>query len=130
MWPAYALEMRLAIKNAGKVRRAFKDVFDGDEIARQWAQTHPAGGTVSPQEARDWARVQLSVSKIPMQNALARRYAEGYVTGEYAAEYMLARLQGLRKAPEINPAIINWETWTPGNRAAAALVKPIGALRR
>lgn len=129
MWPAWALERRLAVKNAGKVRRAFKDVLHGDEIAQKWAETHPAGGTISPQEARDWARVQLSVSNKPMQNALARIYAEGYVTGEYAAETMLARLSGLRKAPEIKPGIINWATWKPGNRAAAALVKPKGGLR-
>lgn len=130
MWPAWALEMRLAAKNAGKVRRAFKEVLHGDEIARRWAESHPAGESVSPEQARDWARVQLSVSKVPMQNALARIYAEGYVTGEYAAEYLLARLKGLRKAPEINPAIIDWATWKPGNRAAAALLKPKGGLAR
>lgn len=128
MWPAYGLTMRLSAKNAGKVRRAFKDVLHGDEIARQWAETHPAGGSVSPQMARDWARVQISVSKKPMQNALARIYAEGYVTGEYAAEYMLARLKGLQKAPKVGAGVVDWETWTPGNRAAAALVKPKGGL--
>jgi hypothetical protein len=120
--------MRLSAKNAGKVRRAFKDVLHGDEIARAWAETHPAGGSVSPQMARDWARVQISVSKKPMQNALARIYAEGYVTGEYAADYMLARLKGLQKAPKVGAGVVDWETWTPGNRAAAALVKPKGGL--
>ena len=129
MWPAYGLTMRLSAKNAGKVRRAFKDVLHGDEIARAWAETHPAGGSVSPQTARDWAHVQITVSKKPMQNALARIYAEGYVTGEYAAEYMLARLKGLQKAaPKVNAGIVDWATWTPGSRAAAALVKPKGGL--
>lgn len=129
MWPAYGLTMRLSAKNAGKVRRAFKDVLHGDEIARAWAETHPAGGSVSPQTARDWARVQISVSKKPMQNALARIYAEGYVTGEYAAEYMLARLKGLQKAPKVSAGVVDWATWTPGNRAAAALIKPKGGLK-
>lgn len=122
--------MRLAVRNAGKIRRAFQDVLNGDEITQKWVESHPAGESVSPEQARDWARIQLSVSKIPMQNALARVYAEGYVTGEYAAETLLARLTGLRKAPEINPAVINWATWKPGNRAAAALVKPKGGLAR
>ena len=129
MWPAYALTMRLSAKNAGKIRRAFKDVLHGDEIARQWAETHPAGGSISPQMARDWARTQISVTKKPLQNALARIYAEGYVTGEYAAEYMLARLKGLRKAPSVGAGAVNWATWKPGNQAAAALVKPKGGLR-
>lgn len=131
MWPAYALTMRLAAKNAGKVRRAFKEVLHGDEIARQWAETHPAGGSVSPSMARDWARVHITASVKPMENALARIYAEGYVTGEYAAEYMLAHLKGLiRKAPEVTSGVVNWATWKPGNQAAAALVKPKGGLRQ
>ena len=134
MWPAYAATMRLSALNAGRIRRAFKSVLHGDEIARQWAESHPAGGSVSPQMARNWARVQISVSQKPMQNALARVYAEGYVTGEYAAEYMLARLIGLRKAPQVNKpqigaGVVNWATWKPGSRAAAALVKPKGGLR-
>ena len=129
MWPAYAATMRLSALNAGRIKRAFKSVLHGDEIALQWAGTHPAGGSISPQMARDWARTQISVSQKPMQNALARVYAEGYVTGEYAAESMLARLIGLRKAPTINAGAINWATWKPGNRAAAALLKPKDGLR-
>jgi hypothetical protein len=97
-WSSYAATVRVAAQNAGRVRRAFKSVLHGDEIARQWAESHPAGGSVSPQLARDWARTQISVSKKPMQLALARLYAEGYVTGEFAAEGRLARLIGLRKA--------------------------------
>lgn len=129
MWPAYAATMRISALNAGRLRRAFKSVLHGDEIARQWAETHPAGGSISPQMARDWARVHLSVSQKPLENALARIYAEGYVTGEYSAESMLARLKGLKKAPAVSSGIVNWATWNPGSRAAAALVKPKGGLR-
>lgn len=128
-WSSYAATVRVAAQNAGRIRRAFKSVLHGDEIAQQWEQTHPAGGSISPQLARDWARTQISVSQKPMQLALARLYAEGYVTGEYAAETRLARLVGLRKAPTVNAGAVNWATWRPGNRAAAALVKPKGGLR-
>jgi len=129
MWSSYAATKRVAAQNAGRIRRAFKSVLHGDEIARQWAETHPAGGSISPQMARDWARTQISVSKKPMQLALARLYAEGYVTGEYAAEGRLARLIGLRKAPTVNAGVVDWSKWKPGNRAAAALLKPKGGLR-
>jgi hypothetical protein len=132
-WPAHGLTIRLAAKNANKIRQAFKSTLHGDEIARKWAETHPAGGSVSPQMARDWARVQIVTNKKPMQNALSRIYAEGYVTGEYAANYMLAHLLGLRKAGVANPVtvsagVVDWSTWTPGSRAAAALVRPKGGL--
>jgi hypothetical protein len=128
MWPAYALTKRLAAKNAGKIRRAFKDVLYGDEIARQWAESHPAGGSVSPQMARDWAHVHITVSTKPMERALARTYAEGWVVGERAADSVIARLKGLQKAPKATARVINWATWNPGNQAAAALVKPRGGL--
>jgi Phage Mu protein F like protein len=132
-WPAHGLTIRLAAKNANKIRQAFKSTLHGDEIARQWAETHPAGGSVSPQMARDWANVQIVTNKKPMQNALSRIYAEGYVTGEYAANYMLAHLLGLRKAKKKNPVpvsagVVDWATWKPGSRAAAALVRPKGGL--
>jgi hypothetical protein len=129
MWSSYAATVRVAAQNAGRIRRAFKSVLHGDEISRQWDEAHPAGGSISPQMARDWARTQISVSKKPMQLALARLYAEGYVTGDYAAEGRLARLIGLRKAPTVGAGVVNWATWKPGNRAAAALLKPKGGLQ-
>lgn len=128
-WSSYAATIRVAASNAGRIRRAFKSVLHGDEIARQWVESHPAGGSISPQMARDWARIHISVSQKPLQNALARLYAEGYVTGDYAAESRLARLIGLRKAPTVNAGVVDWSKWKPGNRAAALLVKPKGGLR-
>lgn len=128
MWPAYAATIRLSALNAGRLRRAFKSVLHGDEIARQWAETYPAGGLVPPSMARDWVRIHVSVNKKPLENALARIYAEGYITGEYAANSMLVRMRGLRKAPSVGSGVVNWATWNPGNRAAAALVNPKGGL--
>lgn len=127
-WPAHALTIRLAAKNAGYIRRAFKTVLHGEEIARQWAETHPAGGSVSPQMARDWAQVHITTNKKPMQNALARVYAEGYVVGDRASTYMVAHLLGLQKAPSVQSGVVDWATWRPGNAAAAALVRPKGGL--
>lgn len=130
-WPAHALTIRLAVKNAGKIRRAFKSVMDGEKIALDWQQTHPAGGSVSPQMARDWAQVHIITNKKPMQNALARIYAEGYVIGNKASAYMMAHLQGLRKASSDSPVsagVVDWANWKPGNAAAAALVRPKGGL--
>lgn len=131
-WPAEQTAIRLAAKNATKIRRAFRTSMNGEEITQRWVETHPAGGSVSPQMARDWAQAQIIVSKKPMQDALAKLYADGYVLGKVAATAMLAHLLGLRKAPTpkqlIQSTVVNWETWKPGNRAAAALLKPEGGL--
>ena len=124
-WPSEAAKVRLIAKNANKVRKAFKASIDGDAIAQSWAETHPAGGSVSPQTARDWARTHAITNKKPMQNALAGIYADGYVFGEQTAK---AHLSGLKKAP-VSVQVTNWSTWKPGNPSAAALVKPRGGLR-
>ena len=129
-WPAHTLEIRLATKNATKIRRAFKAVLNGNDIAQQWVDAYPTGGSISPQMARDWAHLHINPSKKPMQNALARVYAEGYVVGDQAAKYMVAHLLGLVKAPRVGTGIVDWATWKPGNQAAAALVKPKGSLKR
>lgn len=129
-WPAHTLEIRLATKNATKIRRAFRSVLNGNDIAQQWADAYPTGGSISPQMARDWAHLHINPNKKPMQNALARVYAEGYVVGDQAAKYMVAHLLGLEKAPRVSSGIVDWANWKPGNRAAAALVRPKGSLKR
>lgn len=124
-WAEKRAQAKLIAKNATKVRKAFKASINGDAIAQSWAETHPAGGSVSPQTARDWARTHAITNKKPMQNALAGIYANGYVFGERIAK---ARLAGLQKAP-VTVRVTNWDTWKPGNESAAALVKPRGGLR-
>ena len=138
-WPAHGTATRASAKHSVQVRKAFQSVLHGDEIAQRWAETHPAGGSVSPQMARDWARVHITASTKPMQDALASIYADGWIIGERAANYMVAHLTGLSKAPktdnaptlagfQVNSGIVDWATWKPGNPQAAALVKPRGGL--
>lgn len=130
-WPAWGISRRLASKHSLEIRKAFQSVLSGEEIARQWSESHPAGGSVTPQLARDWAHVHITASTKPMQNALAHLYADGWVTGTHAADYVMAHLKGLKKATDTMPVtsgIVDWSTWKPGLPAAAALVKPRGGL--
>ena len=131
-WPAHATANRLSAKASLKVKKAFQDCLNGEQIAQAWAETHPAGGSVSPQMARDWAQIHAHTNKKPMQSALAQIYATGYVLGETAATYMYAHLTGFKKAPSTKDmaraSVVDWNTWEPGNRAAAAILKPKGGL--
>lgn len=131
-WPAHATANRLSARNSLKVKKAFESTFDSQAIAEAWQQTHPAGGLVTPALARDWAQIHAHVDKKPMQSVLARIYAEGYVLGETAATYMYAHVTGFKKAPTAQnmarATVVDWANWTPGNRAAAALLKPKGGL--
>jgi hypothetical protein len=127
-WPEHTVVVRLQAKHATKIRKAFKSAIDGDAVAQAWVETHPAGGSVSPQTARDWTLVHAVVNKKPLQYALSRLYADGYTLGTKVAK---TRLTGLKKdasTANMNVGIIDWSTWKPGNESAAALVKPKGGL--
>ena len=131
-WPAHATANRLSAEASLKVKKAFRESLNGEQIAQAWLETHPAGGSVSPQMARDWAQIHAHPKKKPMQDALERIYATGYVLGETAATYMFAHLIGFKKAPSTKDmaraSVVDWATWKPGNQAAAALLKPKGGL--
>jgi hypothetical protein len=124
-WPETKATVRLIAQQATRIRKAFKLAIDGDAIAQSWAETHPAGGSVSPQTARDWVQAQAITNKKPMQMALARLYADGYTLGAKVAK---TRLTGLKKDARVG-TVIDWSNWKPGNESAAALVRPRGGLQ-
>jgi hypothetical protein len=127
--PAKGAIVRISAKNADKIRAAFKVAIDGEAVAQSFAETHPAGGEITPQMARDWASIHINVDKKPLVEVLKRLYADGWVTGDLAARYVIShRLRNKAvSAPKVG--VVNWETWTPGNQSAAALLKPKGGLR-
>jgi hypothetical protein len=124
-WPEQKVVVRLTTKRATNIKQAFKSAIDGDAIAQAWAETHPAGGSVSPQTARDWTLAHAVVNQKPLQYALSRIYADGYTLGVKVAE---TRLTGLKKG--VTAGIVDWSTWKPGLPSAAALVKPRGGLKQ
>ena len=126
IWPENRTVVRVVVKNATRIRKAFKSAIDGDAIAHSWAETHPAGGLVSPQMARDWVLAQAVTDIKPMQVALARLYADGYTLGAKVAK---TRLTGLRKDATVEIQTVDWDTWKPGSPSAAALVRPVGGLQ-
>ena len=127
--PAKGAIVRIAAKNADKIRAAFAVAIDSEAIAQSFAETHPAGGEVTPQMARDWAQIHITVDKKPLVNVLRRLYAEGWVTGDLAARYTLAHLTRNKAVDAPAVGVVNWDTWTPGNQAASALLSPKGGLQ-
>jgi hypothetical protein len=127
--PAKGAIVRIAAKNADKIRAAFSVAIDSEAIAQSFAETHPAGGEVTPQMARDWAQIHITVDKKPLVDALRRLYADGWVTGDLAARYTLAHLTRNKAINAPAVGLVNWDTWTPGNAAASALLSPKGGLQ-
>lgn len=138
------LKVRLAARHARSIRRAIRALVDIDEILDRWfglqspissmEENHPYN--LPGWQGRDWARMNIPIRDTEvLSNALGRIYADSYVLAEDLTAYSIARAIGLRKAApskrDLARALrLNWNNWTPGNRAAAKLLEPPGGLRR
>lgn len=125
--------VRTAARQAGKIRAALRTTVDVDSVVRSWNETHPAGGTTTPTEARAWAKVHIVPSNHhKVLEALREALATGYALGEQSATAHYAR-QALHKAAPrkddlIDALNIDWDNWKPGNHPAELLVRPKGGL--
>lgn len=138
------LKTRLAVRHVRSIRSGIRALVDVEQILDSWFATQDPidstdaneARTISTQMARDWAKVHIRIENTELlYNALGRIYADAWVLGEDITDYELARALGLRKAApnpkQLRRALtINWNTWRPGNRAAARLVTPPNGLKR
>lgn len=112
-------------KNATLIRKGFKESFNADAIVAAWFESHPNPESMTVQGARDWGLAHIHAKRKPLQNALARTYANGYTIGNQIARSRL--LSMVTKSVMVQT--VDWTTWTPGMSSAAALVKPKAGLR-
>lgn len=128
------LKARLGARHVRSVRRAISGSVNVEEIVRAWYDLHPEGDTseVTPDQAREWARVNVIVNTRVVRDALARIYADGAILGEDLATYDIARAMLRKAAPDrqrrAQALAMNWNTWRPGNRAAALRLRPTSLL--
>lgn len=137
------LKVRFAARHARSIRLGIRELVDVNEILDRWfglqspisSSDHNDPFQISGQMGRDWARMNIPIRDTErLNNALGRLYADAYVLGTDLATYDVARTVGVTKAApsrkELSRALqMNWNRWTPGNRAAAALLDPPGGLR-
>jgi hypothetical protein len=124
-WPERATVVRETAKNATRIRKAFDKSINATAIAKAWVETHPEGGKVEPQIARDWALAQVIAKKQPLELALSRLYADGYTLGNKIAKVRV--LNVISKG--VSAGSVDWARWVPGAESAAALVRPTGGLK-
>jgi hypothetical protein len=133
-----AARVRLAAKQAEKIRQALRQTYNPQAIAADFFATFGLS-SVTPEQARDWLRSQVRPNSTPLMDALPRIYAYAWALGQRVALAQIARVTGLRKLNKadkqptfeqfIQALATDWSTWTPGTEAAGLLLKPPGALR-
>ena len=124
LWQASGAKVRIAAKHADKIRKGFQKAFNADDIVEKWFHSHIGASSTTTQQARDWALASITPNKKYLLDALKPLYADGWVLGTVAAQ---EALRGVQKAPDVG--VVDWNTWKPGNQAAAELIKPSSGLQ-
>ena len=128
------LKTRLAVRHQRAIRNAIRESVNVADIVSAWFTNYPNGeGSVTPEQARDWARAHVIVNTRPMRNALTGVYADSVILGTDLSLYQIARKARVRKvAPSKDELLrslrMNWSNWRPGNRAAALRLRPTSLL--
>jgi hypothetical protein len=119
-------KVRLAARRAKLVRDALRASIDVDAVINDFYAMAFTGSTTI-EETRAYARIHIRPDSKEMFNALQTIYVDSYTLGQDIAMSALAKAK-INKAPskaDLQRAMgINWDTWKPGNRAAANLIKP------
>jgi len=141
----HQVDGRIAANAAVKIRAALKKSVDARKVITDYALTHPTVSDSITQDrarARAWAKHNVTLNNTALKAALRQHYADMYVTGmasTYEAWGKVLRNKKAQKQPPHNwnpdkivvnalRTTIDWNSWKPGNAAAAALLRPPSGL--
>lgn len=130
-WGPLKADGRMAAKSAVKIRAALAQTADFKRIYQWYEETQPNISDNRAQDrarARAWVMLNVRVNMTALIGVLERVYAEGWVTGEAAADEVIAQAREAKKAAE--DSLIDWALWSPGDEAAALLLRPSKAFQR
>lgn len=121
-------KVRLAARNAKLIREAIGESFNTGTVVDDFMAMNFQ--TLTPEQARSWARTHVRTNDDALSAALWRIYLEGFALGEDVALNAISKAK-INKAPTLDQlrraTNINWATWRAGNKPAALLVrKPRG----
>jgi hypothetical protein len=130
-WGPLKADGRMAAKSALKIRAALAQTAEFKRVYESYLATQPNQSDKPAQDrarARAWVMLNVRVNMMALMGVLERVYAEGWVTGEAAADEAIAKAKEARKAFEDD--LIDWSLWNPGDEAAALLLRPTKAFQR
>ena len=119
---------RLAARRAKLIVNGINDSFSTDQVVDDFVAM--GFQSITPEQARQWAQTHVRVNDDSLRSALFTMYVEAYALGEDIGLSAIGKAR-ISKAPTLRQlqraTNINWDTWKPGNKPAALLVrKPRG----
>lgn len=105
------------IQNAIILEGALNRMVNAQAVAQKWI-TYNGNKSVDAVSARDWVRANVTFDPKAIGSALNQTHASGWAFGEQDAQQELTSSVGF-----------DWDTWNPGNEAAAMLVDPPNGLK-
>lgn len=130
-WGPLEADGRMAAKSAVKIRAALAQTAEFKRVFQWYEETQPNITDNRAQDrarARAWVMLNVRVNMTALIGVLERVYAEGWVTGEAAADEAVAKARLAQKAADDD--LIDWSLWNPGDEAAALLLRPSKAFQR
>jgi SPP1 gp7 family putative phage head morphogenesis protein len=135
-WGAHKADMRIAAKNAPKIRAAIKQSFDALTAYESYLRTMPNPDeklSLARVKAQAWAIMNIRFDREPMRPVLRRVLADGFVLGRTSANDALRKTKKYKVKAVDNDNLegfIDWDNWTPGSQSAALLLRPTGAFKK
>lgn len=143
----HLVDGRIASNAAIKIRAALKKSVDANEVIAGYLHTHPEVSEFISQDrarARAWAMHNVTIDHTALEAILRTHYANMYVTGVASTYDAMGKAMRARKAEKkpvhnwdsmgwatrVLENAVNWDNWTPGNKATEALVRPPGGLQK
>jgi len=143
----HLVDGRIASNAAIKIRAALKKSVDANEVIAGYLHTHPEVSEFISQDrarARAWAMHNVTIDHAALEAILRTHYANMYVTGVASTYDAMGKAMRARKAEKkpvhnwdsmgwatrVLENAVNWDNWTPGNKATEALVRPPGGLQK
>ena len=112
--------MKLIAQNSVLINAAMRKQTNASTIAEKWL-AHDATKAASPedvQSAKTWVKVNVQMDSVALRNALKKIYGSSWAFGVADAKAEISSSVGF-----------DWDTWEPGNEAAAVLADAPRGLR-
>lgn len=127
------LLLKLSAAMVDDVKAAFQASVNVGQVVDDFLRAYPEGTSLTPVQARVWAKHHVVPNNRLVNVVLDKAQSVGYVLGTDFANAAVVQVKN-DKAVTPDPAVLalsfSWDGWSPGHRAAEALVRPSGGLAR